>query len=67
MNSNDALADFNDDEVTSSGKSKVNHLKPWEGSNRDIHERNCREINIDAGTAGVVMCANYLNQWSECS
>ena len=34
MNSNDVLADFNDDEVTSSGKNKVNHLKPWEGRSR---------------------------------
>ena len=34
MNSNDVLADFNDDEVTSSGKNKVNHWKPWKGRTR---------------------------------
>ena len=44
MNSNDVLADFNDDEVTSSGKNKVDHLKPLEGSSRYAKEELQRKL-----------------------
>ena len=57
MNSNDVLADFNDDEVTSSGKSKVNQWKHWEGGSRYMQKIKGKKL-ILSQTDLFIICTN---------